>query len=148
MKFIIIASPIIVKENKILLIRRVKEPSKSYWQLPGGKVKMGEDKSGKIKLEEPIDTVKREVKEETGLDFKNPVFVNSYEHYYPELDEQYFFMAFKGKVDSDTEESIEEINKRIKLNRKEASEFRWFSKKELAKIKMMKGAEMISKDNM
>jgi len=49
----------IVKNNKILLLKRKNRPYKGYWGMPGGK----------LHLEESIEecTV-REVKEETGLD--------------------------------------------------------------------------------
>jgi len=49
----------LVKENKILLIKRVKPPFENIWSMPAGKVEYGES----------IDqAVARELKEETGLD--------------------------------------------------------------------------------
>ena len=50
---------VIINNNEILLQLRNKAPEKGYWSIPGGKVEMFE------KIE---DAVKREVKEETGLD--------------------------------------------------------------------------------
>lgn len=52
---------VIVKDNKVLLIRRAGEPGRGLWSIPGGLVELGE----RIK-----DAVRREVKEETGLDVK------------------------------------------------------------------------------
>ena len=49
----------IVHDNKILLIKRVKNPYKGLWSLPAGKVEFGEH---------PEETAIREVKEETNLD--------------------------------------------------------------------------------
>ncbi len=51
----------IVKNNKILLLKRKNRPYKGYWGMPGGK----------LHLEESIEECTiREVKEETGLDCK------------------------------------------------------------------------------
>jgi ADP-ribose pyrophosphatase YjhB (NUDIX family) len=43
----------------VLLIRRAKEPRKGQWSLPGGKLEFGETL---------VDGVRREVREETGLE--------------------------------------------------------------------------------
>lgn len=51
----------ILKDNKILLIKRKNDPFRGKWALPGGYVEYGE------KVE---DTVAREVYEETGLSTK------------------------------------------------------------------------------
>ncbi|HEY3298007.1 MAG TPA: NUDIX hydrolase [Armatimonadota bacterium] len=50
---------IIVEDDKILLIRRGKEPSKGCWTVPGGSVEWGETL---------VAAVKREILEETGLE--------------------------------------------------------------------------------
>ena len=52
---------IIVEGNRILLVKRASEPNKGMWSVPGGLVRAGE------KLEEAL---KREVKEETGLEIE------------------------------------------------------------------------------
>jgi 8-oxo-dGTP diphosphatase len=53
---------VVIKENKVLLIKRGVEPFKDYWALPGGHVDWDET------LEE---TVKREVKEELDVNVTN-----------------------------------------------------------------------------
>ncbi len=50
---------VVVKGQKVLLIRRGKEPGFGIWTLPGGRVNLGE---------RTMDAAKRETKEETGLD--------------------------------------------------------------------------------
>jgi 8-oxo-dGTP diphosphatase len=52
-------SGLIVQDGKILLILRGNHPYKDHWSLPGGGIEPGE------RLR---DAVKREVREETGLD--------------------------------------------------------------------------------
>jgi len=52
-------SGLIVRDGRVLLIRRGKEPFKGYWSLPGGGVEPGETMR---------EAVKREVREETGLE--------------------------------------------------------------------------------
>ncbi|MDH7506905.1 MAG: NUDIX hydrolase [Candidatus Thermoplasmatota archaeon] len=61
---------VIIKNGKILLIKRKNEPFKGKWALPGGFVEYGE------KVEEAIV---REIKEETGLitKIKEPVGIYS-----------------------------------------------------------------------
>lgn len=53
----------VIKDNKTLMIDRIKEPFKGYLVAPGGKKEKGEE----IK-----DCIKREIFEETGLIISNP----------------------------------------------------------------------------
>lgn len=50
---------VVVRDGEILLVRRGKEPSKGKWSVPGGSVEWGETLA---------QAVKREVREETGLE--------------------------------------------------------------------------------
>jgi 8-oxo-dGTP diphosphatase len=50
---------IIVKDGRVLLVCRGREPMKGHWTLPGGVLEVGESLT---------DGVKREVAEETGLE--------------------------------------------------------------------------------
>jgi 8-oxo-dGTP diphosphatase len=72
---IIVTSAIIRNyENKVLIVKR--EPNDSFpnkWEFPGGKADYGEH---------PEDSVKREIKEETGLEITPlfPVVINEYKN--------------------------------------------------------------------
>ena len=50
---------IVVRDDHLLLIRRGGELAHGLWSLPGGRVELGEGL---------VDAVRREVREETGLD--------------------------------------------------------------------------------
>ncbi|MDQ3953311.1 MAG: NUDIX hydrolase [Actinomycetota bacterium] len=52
---------IVVKDDRLLMIRRAKEPGAGLWSLPGGRIEHGEYLA---------DALQREVAEETGLDVR------------------------------------------------------------------------------
>ena len=52
---------IILKRGRILMAQRGKEPMKGWWSLPGGALETGESLA---------DAVRREVREETGLEVR------------------------------------------------------------------------------
>ncbi|MBE6485842.1 MAG: NUDIX hydrolase [Methanosphaera stadtmanae] len=60
---------LILEDNKIILIKRLNNPFKDYWAIPGGFVEYGE------KVE---DAAVREAKEETGLDIELTKLVGVY----------------------------------------------------------------------
>lgn len=76
-KFVNVSGGVIIKENEdgtnsVLLIRRSPTDHwKLIWEFPRGKMEPGE----KI-----LDTLRREVKEETGLDIDVLEFIDSYEY--------------------------------------------------------------------
>jgi 8-oxo-dGTP diphosphatase len=59
---------VVFKDNRVLLIKRGKSPSKGMWTVPGGRLELGES------LQEAAE---REVFEETGLTVKagKPVYI-------------------------------------------------------------------------
>ena len=52
---------LIFKRDRILMAQRGKEPLKYWWSLPGGALELGESL---------VDGIRREVREETGLDIR------------------------------------------------------------------------------
>ena len=66
---------IIIDEGRVLLAERGREPLKGYWSLPGGIVEAGE------KLEEAI---RREVREETGLEIETLGMFEIFERIMPD----------------------------------------------------------------
>jgi 8-oxo-dGTP diphosphatase len=50
---------VVVRDGRALIIKRAHEPRKGEWSLPGGHLDLGESL---------IDAVRREIKEETGLE--------------------------------------------------------------------------------
>ncbi len=50
-----------IRRNRVLLVRRGSEPLKGEWTIPGGMLELGE---------ELAEGVRREIKEETGLDIE------------------------------------------------------------------------------
>lgn len=68
---------VIVREGKALIVRRAHEPRKGEWSLPGGMLDLGES------LE---DAVRREVKEETGLDVELGPIIETFDRVHRDAD--------------------------------------------------------------
>jgi ADP-ribose pyrophosphatase YjhB (NUDIX family) len=68
---------LLVRDGRVLLVRRAFEPRRGYWDLPGGFLEEGE---------EPLAGLRREFREETGLEVE-PVewlgaVLDPYQHYW------------------------------------------------------------------
>lgn len=98
---------IILKDDKILLVRRAIPPFFGHWVLPGGHVRYGE------KVEE---AVKREMEEELGIEVEVENLVGVYSD--PKRDPRYHSTAVVFL--------LETIGKDIRLNF-EGLEFKFFS---------------------
>jgi ADP-ribose pyrophosphatase YjhB (NUDIX family) len=64
------AAAVVIHEGKVLLIRRGKAPDAGEWSIPGGAVELGES------VEEAL---RREIREETGLEIAVGAFLEVYE---------------------------------------------------------------------
>jgi ADP-ribose pyrophosphatase YjhB (NUDIX family) len=60
------AGALCVENGRILLARRAHPPFQGFWDIPGGFLEEGED---------PLDGLRRELKEETGLDVEPERFL-------------------------------------------------------------------------
>lgn len=112
---IAVGSLIINDENELLLIK-AKGKFEDQWIVPGGKITFGETL---------IDALKREIKEETNIKVYDIKFLGVQE-YIPSSDKHYVFIQFICYANKD---------QKIILNR-EASQYGWFKKKDLSKIKI------------
>ncbi|MBA3815866.1 MAG: NUDIX domain-containing protein [Parachlamydiaceae bacterium] len=102
---------VIERDNKILLIRR-HDPEHAQWhhrwEFPGGKIELNET---------PVDALKREVNEETGLTIKSERLLGVYTQHWntPKGIQQTFILLYC------CEASIEEIQ----LNEQENDAYMW-----------------------
>ncbi|OGZ26782.1 MAG: hypothetical protein A2365_01765 [Candidatus Nealsonbacteria bacterium RIFOXYB1_FULL_40_15] len=116
-----VVAAIIEKEGKILMVKEVKEIAKDLWNHPAGWIDVGEN---------PIEAVKREVKEETGYDFTPTGIIGIYSFYKKHLKEDYNItphaikIVFAGTI---VEEGRTELAEDV-------SENKWFSPKEIYKM--------------
>jgi 8-oxo-dGTP diphosphatase len=97
------ASGLILKENKILLVKRSSNANTfpNTWTCPGGRSKEGES---------PQQTAARELKEEVNLDFKPRMLFKKGKHKGSEL------FRFLGDWSGD-----------VKIQEEELSDYNWFS---------------------
>ena len=111
---------VIIEDDRILLVKRNKEPHKGEWAIPGGSVKLGET------LQQAVE---REIREETGLavSAKDPIHVFDY----IERDKQghlrfhYVIVDLKADYVAGTLHPSDD-----------AADARWFTPKEIKKLRI------------
>lgn len=69
---------IVVRDGQVLLVRRARDPFKGWWDVPGGFLDAGEH---------PLDGVRREIREETGLEVEPGRLIGIYMDVYGADDE-------------------------------------------------------------
>jgi ADP-ribose pyrophosphatase YjhB (NUDIX family) len=94
--------------GRVLLGRRAIEPRLGYWDLPGGFLEEGE---------EPLDGLRRELREETGLDVEPVAFLGTHLEPY----DNYYVLGLTWLVTGDGEPSAAD----------DVAELRWFGPDEL-----------------
>ncbi len=80
-----------VRENKVLLLRRAKEPMKGLWVAPGGKIEPGES---------PWQCANRELQEETGLQASGLILRGIISETSPRPDWQWLIFIYVAKETS------------------------------------------------
>jgi 8-oxo-dGTP diphosphatase len=90
---------VIVRDGKALIVRRAHEPRKGEWSLPGGMLDLGESLT---------DAVRREVKEETGLDVELGPIIETFDRVHRDAEGRvrYHFVIIDYVCWSDTGEPV------------------------------------------
>jgi 8-oxo-dGTP diphosphatase len=96
----------------ILLTLRDHDPFRGYWCLPGGHIDPGEAQ---------IEAIRREVREETSLDFK-PCFFGAFDELIPEHEHHHLLHVFEGSATGKPQ------------IRPEVADFRWFPLEEARQL--------------
>ena len=110
------STAVIMKNNKILLVKRKQEPFRGEWDLPGGYMNYGET---------PEQTLKRELREEFNVNSDlTPMGTFPGTAYWKNFKFSVLSHAFLADIK----------NENIRLNKKENLEYRWFNPLSIKKI--------------
>ena len=113
---------IIVNKNKILVAQRsIQKEHPLKWEFPGGKIKVNEN---------PIDALKREIKEELSVDVKKYKLLLDYEYDYQDIKKIHLYFY---KID-------EYIGK---VRNIEHNQLLWIQYNDLEKLDFLDGDRMI-----
>jgi len=118
----IVVGAIIEDNGRILLVKEAKEIARGLWNQPAGWLNKGED---------IITAVKREAKEETGLNFKPKKVLGIYsevrkKHFKLKIGIHVVKIIFSGEIIGDI---------KINFDPDEILEAKWFTIKELEKMR-------------
>jgi len=96
---------IVERNGKFLILRRVDENPLWHhkWELPGGKIELNET---------PVDALRREVREEAGIEINSPRLVGIHTHHWhlPDRIQQTFLLVHRAQTDSDAVTLLPEEN--------------------------------------
>lgn len=119
----VIVSALVEKDGKFLLVKEILESGKEYWIIPGGGVEFGESMD---------EAVKRELKEETGLDIEVMKMIDFHEAVHVKYDYHTIVFLFHAKP----------LNKGLVLGDK-ILDAKFFSKNELKDLKLVSSAQSL-----
>jgi 8-oxo-dGTP diphosphatase len=120
-----VVAVIVDSDDRVLLTKRNVPPFQGEWVMPGGKIDLGE----------PIaEALKREVREEVGLEVEVGRLIDVFEHVTPGDDNYHFIIIYY---------LCTPLYCDVNHNRDEVSEARWVSRDDLAKYKIPAGARFI-----
>ena len=114
MDLLLVTSAIIVHEDKILLVRRAREPFKDYWSFIGGIGAFDQ-------TNDPLEAVKIEVLGDINCDFHPTFFTYNFDTFKAPTITLFFYGTITGTV---------------KAQSKYVSEFKWFNIKEAASMQL------------
>ena len=114
---------ILERDGRVLLARRAYEPRKGYWDLPGGFLDETED---------PLDGLRREFREETGLEIEPVAFlridIEPYDH------RHVFSVTWIVRADGEP------------VPADDVEELRWFGRDELPAEMAFPGQDLVLRD--
>jgi len=120
-----VVAVIVNGDDQVLLTKRNIPPFLGEWVMPGGKIDLGE----------PIqEALKREVREEVGLEVEVGRLIDVFEHVTPGEDNYHFIIIYYQCTPFSCD---------IAHNHDEVAEARWVGRDELAQYKMPAGAQFI-----
>ena len=122
----IAVAALIVRKEKVLMVKRKRKPSKDTWVLPAGYIDFGEH---------PLEALKREVKEETGLDVKKTSFLEVLQADDDPREPGHFVFFYRVTVSGS----------KIKTDEEENKEIAWVDLKNLPKIGFSSHEYMVKK---
>lgn len=108
------ATAVIIKDSKLLLLKRHEEPFNGWWDFPGGYMQENES---------PKETIKREIKEELGVNIQT-TYIKAFPGTASWKEEKFPVISHAFLADFDGE---------IKIN-EENSDHKWIPIKEIEKV--------------